>query len=135
MNTGAYLSNAATQASPWTWAAVALGGACGALARHGLVQLSARAGIHAPYAIGLANVIGCFGAGLAWGWLERVAPGSWLRPFVMTGFLGAFTTFSAFSNEAVELLGQGRSALAIGSVLLQVGLGLLAVAVGRALIG
>ncbi len=114
-----------------TWFAVAAGGACGALARHALVQASSRAGIVAPFAIGSVNVLGCFAAGALWSLLERSGQAPWLRPLAITGFLGAFTTFSAFSKETVELLAGGKPALAIGSVLAQVGLGLGAVAVGR----
>lgn len=117
---------------PGAWWAVAVGGACGALARHAIVQASSRVGIVAPFAIGSVNVLGCFAAGALWGWLDSSGQAPWLKPLAMTGFLGAFTTFSAFGKETVELFTGGRPALAIGSVLLQVGLGLAAVAVGRA---
>ncbi len=55
-----------------------------------------------------------------------------LRLFLLTGLLGAFTTFSTFGLEVVLLLREGESAHAIGYVTASLVLGLAAVFGGRA---
>ncbi|MBL8536354.1 MAG: fluoride efflux transporter CrcB [Hyphomonadaceae bacterium] len=82
---------------------VALGGAAGSLARYGLGMLIARAaGVGFPWGTLTVNVLG----GIAMGVLAaRVGPEQeGLRLALGVGFLGGFTTFSAFSIEAVRLL-------------------------------
>lgn len=80
---------------------MAVGGALGALARHGLaVALPAAPGT-LPVATLLTNVTGCLALGLLVG-ARPDAP--WLRPFLATGVLGGFTTFSAFALETDRLL-------------------------------
>lgn len=82
-------------------ALVALGGAVGALGRHGLsVALPTDPGA-LPLATLLTNLSGCLALGLLVG---RQPPTSWLRPFLGTGVLGGFTTFSAFALETDRLL-------------------------------
>lgn len=82
-------------------ALVALGGAAGALGRHGLsVVLPADQG-ELPLATLLTNLSGCLALGLLVG---RQPHSSWLRPFLGTGVLGGFTTFSAFALETDRLL-------------------------------
>jgi CrcB protein len=80
---------------------VALGGALGALARLALaVTLPAAPGA-LPAATLLTNLSGCLALGLLVG-ARPEAP--WLRPFLATGVLGGFTTFSAFALETDRLL-------------------------------
>jgi len=64
------------------------------------------------------NLIGCFVIGLAFGAFERRLPSPELRLFVMTGFLGGFTTFSTFALEFSTALRTGRpgSALAVALI-------------------
>lgn len=85
-----------------------------------------------PYATLAVNVIGCFGIGLAMPTFERAAalPPD-LRLLVVVGFLGGFTTFSAFGNETLALLRAGGG-LALLNVAASVLLGLGAVVLGRA---
>ena len=61
---------------------------------------------------------------------ERALPGSAFRLIAMVGFLGAFTTFSAFSYESALLWSSGRWAALAGNVVLNVGACLLATAFG-----
>lgn len=53
-----------------------------------------------------------------------------LSPLVMTGFLGGFTTFSAFSLEALTLFERGQTGAALGYVLVSVIGSILALALG-----
>ncbi|MGR3466300.1 MAG: fluoride efflux transporter FluC [Shimia sp.] len=107
---------------------VALGGALGAAARYGLGLWLAGPGFPVP--IIAANVLGSFLMGLAVVWTGRHAPG--LGPFLMTGVLGGFTTFSAFSLETVTLIERGMVGQAILYVALSVCGALLALALGVA---
>jgi len=87
-------------------AAVATGAALGALARWGAgVWLNARwQGF--PLGTLFVNLVGGLAIGAALVWLEQ-RPHDTLRLFVLTGVLGGFTTFSAFSAESLVLLQRG----------------------------
>jgi CrcB protein len=64
----------------------------------------------------IVNLVGCFVVGSLAAVFERVAPASPLRLFLITGFLGGFTTFSAFGLESVRLL-TGETPLAgVGNI-------------------
>jgi fluoride exporter len=80
-------------------AAVAVGGVVGALARHVITQPGAGGFPWATFGI---NVAGCFAIGV----LMVLAAGAHrlVRPFLGTGVLGGFTTFSAYAVEARALL-------------------------------
>lgn len=104
-----------------SWIAVALGGALGATLRFGAVGFAARlTGPAFPYGTMAVNVVGSFLIGLLAIFLAGRDPA--LKLFAITGILGGFTTFSAFSLETVALLEEGRfgAALvyALGSVML-----------------
>ena len=105
--------------------AVALGGALGSVLRYVMVQM-----IMGPWAVMIVNVLGSFVMGLAFVFL---AGRDQLSLLVMTGMLGGFTTFSAFSLDAFKLWEAGRMAEAglyvLGSVLIS----LVAVTLGAAL--
>lgn len=100
---------------------VALGGAFGAAARY-LVSLAALRllGTGFPWATLCVNVVGSFAMGFLYAILSP-RPGP-LLPFLLTGILGGFTTFSAFSLDAVTLWQRGEPTLAAlyvgGSILL-----------------
>lgn len=92
---------------------VALGGAIGAACRYllsiGLLRLTGPTEF--PLAILAVNVIGSFLMGVFV--VSAAQKGlTHLGPFVMTGLLGGFTTFSTFSLEAVTLLERGQIAAA-----------------------
>jgi CrcB protein len=94
--------------------AVMAGGALGALARWA-VELTVPSVGGFPLATLLINVTGAFGLGLAGVvLLERLAPTWYLRPLLMIGFLGAYTTFSTMAMEGVRLLDDDRPGLAVG---------------------
>ncbi|APG45870.1 fluoride efflux transporter CrcB [Phaeobacter porticola] len=102
---------------------VALGGAIGAACRYltglGVVRLFGVGDF--PLAILMINVIGSFvmGAFVAAAAHKGLTH---LSPFVMTGLLGGFTTFSAFSLETANLIERGTLGQAALYVLLSVGL-------------
>ena len=85
---------------------VALGGGLGAASRH-LVNLWAQRlmGTAFPYGTMVVNILGSFLMGVLIGWLSLKLDGSDnFKLFLATGFLGGFTTFSAFSLDAFMLL-------------------------------
>jgi CrcB protein len=108
---------------------VALGGAIGATARFALVASLARPGF--PVGVLTANVLGSFLMGALVVWLgRRGLTGAEL--LLLTGTLGGFTTFSAFSLEAVELIEHGAWGQAAAYVGISVSASLAALAVGMA---
>lgn len=91
---------------------VALGGALGATCRYLTnVAMKAMLGIGFPWGTLTVNVVGSFLMGGLVVLLERKG-GTHMTPFLMTGFLGGFTTFSAFSLDAIFLMEEGRSEIA-----------------------
>lgn len=112
---------------------VALGGGLGAVARYGLsAWCAARFPVGAfPWPTLLVNVLGCLAAGgVAALTLRWPAMPPEVRLFVMTGVLGGFTTFSAFSVEALTLLRRGDWWTMVLYATASVLLGLLAAGVG-----
>ena len=89
--------------------AVAFGGALGSVARYLMVQ---GLGLHAPAAFPWGtlsvNVLGGLAIGLIAGIFSlHVALPAELRLFLITGILGGFTTFSAFSLDVVQVMARG----------------------------
>lgn len=99
-------------------AAVGIGAALGAWLRWGLgLALNARVPLF-PLGTFLANAIGGLLVGVAVAYFsanESMSPT--LRLFVITGFLGGLTTFSTYSAEVVELVGNGQVGLAFALAL------------------
>ncbi len=87
---------------------VAIGGALGAMLRY-LTTIS----VAFPYGTLAVNVVGSFAMGLAFVWLAARGAVGW-QHFVMTGILGGFTTFSAFSLDTLRLVDAGRIGAAAG---------------------
>ncbi len=115
---------------------VAAGGAIGASARHLVGMASLRAfGSSFPVGTMIVNILGCLLMGIFIGLLSARFQGSEaLRLFVATGFLGGFTTFSAFSLDFTVLWERGETLLAIGYVAASVIVSLGALAAGLWLI-
>lgn len=77
----------------------------------------------------IVNVLGCFIIGVIAAWAIK-SNNSQLRLILATGFCGGFTTFSAFSLEALTLLKNNNFTLAIIYITLSIVFGLLATAIG-----
>lgn len=110
---------------------IALGGMTGALARYGLsrlVQLSVNEIF--PWGTLFVNLSGSLAIGVFFELFDRAMIPSDLRSFITIGFLGAYTTFSTYSLETINLLREGEIRLCLTNVLLNNILGLLLVIVG-----
>lgn len=109
---------------------VALGGALGSLARVLVVFSMGPYSARFPWGTFTVNAIGSLAIGfLAARWLALPATSPW-KLFTIAGFLGGFTTFSAFSLENLQMLRQGRLFAASVYILLSTGIGLGAAALG-----
>ncbi len=113
--------------------AVGCGGFVGAVARWGLASWVQRMwGGAFPMGTWAANMLGCLLIGLVFALVEaRPDLPPHVRLFLMVGLLGAFTTFSTFGHETLDLLRGGSWWLALLNVLGSVTVGLLAVMAGR----
>lgn len=100
---------------------IAAAGALGSLARYGTVVAATRLlGERFPYGTLAVNVVGCLVMGLAAAAVSSAQEKSpqllWLRYGLMVGFLGAYTTFSAFSLDTLEQFQKGASVMALLNV-------------------
>jgi fluoride exporter len=111
---------------------VALGGALGASARY-LTHVAVLRGIGPgfPVATVIVNVLGSFLMGVLVVWLMQ-RDAQRLAPFLLTGVLGGFTTFSAFSLDAVTLWERGAAGQAAVYVLGSVALSITGLVAGMA---
>lgn len=117
-----------------TWMAIAVGGALGSVARHGVNHLVHIRWLTTRFPVGtvVVNVAGCFVIGLLAGLLasERIALRAHWREFIFVGLLGGFTTFSTFGLDTFVLSRADSAGQAALNVALQVIGGLAAVWVG-----
>jgi fluoride exporter len=112
---------------------VGIGGGLGAMARYGFGTLAGRLwGTAFPVGTLMINVLGSLAMGLLVGLLARTLPEGQneIRLFVAVGVLGGFTTFSAFSLDAITLFERGDALAGVGYVLLSVVLSVLALYLG-----
>jgi CrcB protein len=116
------------------WLAIAVGGALGSVARHGVNVL-----VHGrwpmarfPFATLIVNVAGCLIIGLLAGLLisERLALRFYWREFLFVGILGGFTTFSTFGLDTITLVRTHSMPAALWNITAHVVIGLLAVQAG-----
>ncbi len=109
---------------------VAAGGAIGASMRYG-VSLALAPAARFPWPTLSVNVLGCFIAGTLGTWLmAKVTLPVNAQLFLVTGVLGGFTTFSAFSLDTLRLAESGQWSLASLNVLANLVGSLLAVLAG-----
>lgn len=110
-----------------------MGEACGWVLKH--VPLP----VWFPWPTMLVNLSGCFAAGVLMAYLAKHAPADtgWAQLWKLAlgvGFLGGYTTFSAFGRETLEMLQQGRVVPAALYALASTVLGVLAVWVGTVVV-
>ncbi len=114
---------------------IAVAGGFGALSRYGLAGLVQRwTDSMFPWGTAVVNIVGCFLFGMLWVALEErfpVTPET--RVIVLTGFMGAFTTFSTYMFETQQLLEDSQYLAAFGNLALQNGVGLAAIILGLTL--
>ena len=115
---------------------IALGGALGSCARWAVGEAVGHGDPGAwPWATLAVNLVGALAIGVL------ASPGvlgdrrPWLRPFLITGVLGGFTTFSALALETGVMLDAGHVTAALGYLAITLAAGLAAVRVGNAFVG
>jgi CrcB protein len=114
------------------YAIVFAGAGIGGALRHGVNLAAARLfGLGFPFGTLIVNILGSFAMGLLAGYFAfRTGIPQHLRLFLTTGVLGGFTTFSAFSLDALTLWERGQVGVTLVYVLASVVVSLLAVAAG-----
>ncbi len=117
------------------WLAIALGGALGSVLRFAAVgYLTPLFNYRFPLGTFVVNIVGSFLIGVAYVLLvEKTTLSAEWRLFFITGVLGGFTTFSAFSLELLKLFQEGYAFTAIAYAGSSVILGLLMAFVGMTL--
>lgn len=112
--------------------ALALAGAIGTLSRYWLSALVQRwIGTAFPWGTFAVNMLGSFLFGLVWSLAEeRKLLSAEVRVIVLTGFMGAFTTFSTFAFETAAYLRTSQWTLAVANIVAQLVVGLLAMIAG-----
>ncbi|MCE5312114.1 MAG: fluoride efflux transporter CrcB [Nitrospiraceae bacterium] len=118
-----------------TYLYIGAGGFFGAIARYALSSWIGQGwGRNFPLGTFLINMTGCFMIGLVMTLLtERMLVNPNIRSFICIGFLGAYTTFSAFEYETSELLKDGEQLVAALNIFLSVVVGFVSLKIGEAL--
>ncbi|MAM49395.1 MAG: fluoride efflux transporter CrcB [Gammaproteobacteria bacterium] len=116
----------------YTYLAIAFGGALGAVSRYWLtVSIERFNGTGFPLGTFMVNLLGSFLIGLLYIFFaEKLSVADQWRPVIITGFLGAMTTFSTFSLDALLLFQQGHYNTALFYVLSSVMMCIFAAYVG-----
>ena len=98
--------------------ALSLGAVLGALARFTVTHFSSELSHHHgfPYGTLIVNVTGSFLAGFVLAYTQRSGHDDIVRIALVTGFCGAYTTFSAFSYETIEYFRQGAALTGVMNV-------------------
>ncbi len=112
---------------------VGVGGAAGSIIRFIISKVFISESAVFTYVV-LVNIIGCLVAGCLAGYLDRHVHTEGTRLFLITGILGGFTTFSAFSLDFLNLLNKGDIRSAFIYVLISVVASLCAVFAGYMLV-
>ncbi|MES3016700.1 MAG: fluoride efflux transporter CrcB [Bacteroidota bacterium] len=110
---------------------IGMGSLIGGILRYMLSQLIQNRALSTfPYGTLTVNILGCLLIGIVFGLAERVGMAQEWKLFIVTGVLGGFTTFSAFSYESISLMRDGQAGTALIYVAASVVLGLLATYIG-----
>lgn len=114
---------------------VAIGGAIGSVCRYLTGRVAERLlGAELPYGTLAANLIGSMLMGMAFVFLtDNFGEAGKYSPLLMTGVLGGYTTFSAYSLEAWQLFDSGRPIAALGYAGGSAALAIASLAIGIAL--
>ena len=118
------------------WLVLAAGGILGTFSRYFLsVTVEKKTGFLFPWGTLSVNTLGCLAAGVFFGFLMRDRPMTdpQMKLFLITGFCGSFTTFSALILESSVLFDDNRWGFALANILLSVILGFAAFGLGRKL--
>lgn len=114
--------------------AIGVGGAIGAVLRFVISGIAYNVlGQNFPWGTLVVNMIGCFLIGLFAQLFEEIAISPNLRVLILVGGLGAFTTFSTYALENVNLLRDGQFGIAFLDVLVSTVLGIVFVFLGMVL--
>lgn len=99
---------------------IAIGGALGAVLRHSMViGIQTFLTVKFPYGTLFVNVLGCFIiGGIYAAFSQNNALETWVKPLLIIGILGGFTTFSSYSYELLTLLKEKEFMKAISYLLL-----------------
>lgn len=105
-----------------TFIYIALGGALGAVSRHfSVVYVNSLVNKAFPYGTAFVNIVGSLLIGFLAHIILTLEWNNSIKLFVITGFLGGFTTFSSFSLDTISLFTQGMYLKACLNVVLNVG--------------
>ena len=115
---------------------IAIGGGIGAVGRYLVMEgVNSWLGQDFPYSTLIVNVVGSCVIGLLFGALAVTwSPSAELRGFLIIGFLGSFTTFSAFSLDVITLIQQGEFLSALLYIIVSVVFSVLALFAGISII-
>jgi fluoride exporter len=113
---------------------IGLAGAFGALSRYGLGGFVQRyGGVNFPWGTLVVNILGSFLFGFIWSLIEqRLVVSIETRIVILTGFIGAFTTFSSVMFETTFMIRDAQWILAALNLMAQIGLGMAAMFLGLA---
>jgi fluoride exporter len=103
-----------------SWLLIAIGSALGGVARHAVgVFVAQKWGSAFPWGTLTVNALGSFSIGVLGALVavsQRTSAADFVRDLLMIGFLGGFTTFSAFSLQTLQLLRDARPGAALANV-------------------
>jgi CrcB protein len=102
-----------------SWVLIFLGGGLGSLVRYGFSVAALRLySGNFPLGTFISNTLSCLILVIIAHFIQDKAnTEEWIRPLILIGFCGGFSTFSTFSNETVHLISSGNIALAVFNIL------------------
>jgi CrcB protein len=109
-----------------SWLLIFLGGGLGSLVRYGFSVAALRVySGNFPLGTFISNALSCLILVIIAHLIQDKAnTEEWIRPLVLVGFCGGFSTFSTFSNETVQLISSGNVALAVVNILVSLATGI-----------